>query len=99
MNNQEQSIQAIKANMQAFADAWNIHDTKQLATVFAEDADFVEVVAEFIKAGFIEQIYVHNDLSGAYLVVREHNESQVKEQFASFPMFPYMTLKIIQLQN
>lgn len=58
-----------------------------------------EVVAEFIKTGFIEQIYVRSDLSGAYLVVREHNESQVKEQFSSFPMFPYMTLKIVQLQN
>lgn len=58
-----------------------------------------EVVAEFIKTGFIEQIYVRSDLSGAYLVVREHKESQVKEQFATFPMFPYMTLKIVQLQN
>jgi muconolactone D-isomerase len=58
-----------------------------------------EVVTELIKTGFIEQIYVRSDLSGAYLVVREHNASQVKEQFASFPMFPYMTLKIIQLQT
>ena len=57
------------------------------------------VVAEFIKAGFIEQIYVRHDLSGAYIVVREHDESRIKEQFGKFPMFPYMTLKMIQLQN
>jgi uncharacterized protein (TIGR02246 family) len=49
MNNQEQSIQAIKANMQTFADAWNIHDATQLATVFAEDADFVNVAGQWWK--------------------------------------------------
>ncbi len=58
-----------------------------------------EVVAELSKTGFIEQIYICSDLSGAYLVVREHDESRVKEQFTSFPMFPYMTLKIIRIQN
>lgn len=58
-----------------------------------------QVVAEFVKTGFIDHIYVRNDLSGAYLVVRKDNELQVKEQFAKFPMFPYMTLEIIQLQN
>jgi muconolactone delta-isomerase len=58
-----------------------------------------EVVAEFVETGFIDQIYVRNDLSGAYLVVREHDESQVKEKFTRFPMFPYMTLKMTQLQN
>lgn len=58
-----------------------------------------EVVAELIQTEFIEQIYIHSNLSGAYLVVREHDELQVKEQFASFPMFPYMTLKIIQIQD
>jgi uncharacterized protein (TIGR02246 family) len=49
MNNQAQSIQAITANMQVFADAWNIHDGKQLATVFAEDADFVNVAGHWWK--------------------------------------------------
>lgn len=58
-----------------------------------------EVVAELIKTGFIEQIYISNELSGAYLVVKAHNEFQVKGQFSKFPMFPYMTLKISQLQT
>lgn len=49
MSDQEQNIQAIKANMQAFADAWNIHDAKQLATVFAENADFVNVAGQWWK--------------------------------------------------
>lgn len=58
-----------------------------------------KIVSEFVKTGFIEQIYVTNDLSGAYIVVRKDNELQVKEQLAKFPMFPYMTLNIIQLQS
>ena len=49
MSNHEQDIQAIKANMQSFADAWNIHDASQLARVFAEDADFVNVAGQWWK--------------------------------------------------
>lgn len=49
MSNHEQAILEIKANMQAFADAWNIHNAKQLATVFAEDADFVNVAGQWWK--------------------------------------------------
>jgi uncharacterized protein (TIGR02246 family) len=45
----EQDIVAIKANMQSFADAWNIHDAQQLARVFAEDADFVNVAGQWWK--------------------------------------------------
>lgn len=57
------------------------------------------IVAEFVEAGFIEQIYVRNDLSGAYLIVRKDDESKVQELFSKFPMFPYMALKIIRLQS
>ena len=71
-------------------------DPNQFEALAAKEQD---VVAEFVKTGFIEQIYIRSDLSGAYLVVRENNESQVKEQFAKFPMFPYMTLEIVQLQS
>lgn len=71
-------------------------DPSQFETLAAKEQ---AVVAELIKTGFIEQIYVRNDLSGAYIVVREHDKSQVKEQFGKFPMFPYMTLKMINLQN
>lgn len=46
MSNHEQDILEIKANMQIFANAWNIHDAKQLAAVFAEDADFVNVAGQ-----------------------------------------------------
>jgi muconolactone delta-isomerase len=71
-------------------------DQSQFETLAAQEQ---EVVAEFVKTGFIEQIYVRNDLSGAYLVVKEHNEAQIKEKFGKFPMFAYMTLSFIQLQN
>ena len=40
---------AIKANMAAFADAWNIHSAKTLAALFAEDADFVNVMGLWLK--------------------------------------------------
>jgi uncharacterized protein (TIGR02246 family) len=49
MSNHQQDIQEIKANMQAFANAWNIYDAKQLATVFTEDADFVNVAGHWWK--------------------------------------------------
>ena len=58
-----------------------------------------EVVAELTQTGFIEQIYVQNDLAGAYLVVKERDESYVREQFNRFPLFPYMALKLVQLQT
>ncbi|PSN15287.1 hypothetical protein C7293_08010 [filamentous cyanobacterium CCT1] len=58
-----------------------------------------EVVAELTQTGFIEQIYVQNDLTGAYLIVKERDESYVREQFNRFPLFPYMALKLVQLQT
>lgn len=71
-------------------------DSNQFETLAAREQ---EVVAELIKTGFIEQIYVHNDLSGAYLVVKERDESHIREQFNRFPLFPYMALKLVQLQT
>ena len=41
--------EAIKANITAFADAWNVHDAKPLAALFVEDADFVMVMGIWWK--------------------------------------------------
>lgn len=71
-------------------------DPNQFETLAAREQ---EVFAELTQTGFIEQIYVHNDLAGAYLVVKERDESHVREQFNRFPLFPYMTLKLVQLQT
>ncbi len=71
-------------------------DPNQFETLAAREQ---EVVAELTQTGFIEQIYVQNDLAGAYLVVKERDESYVKEQFNRFPLFPYMALKLVQLQT
>ena len=71
-------------------------EPNQFEALAAKEQD---VVAEFVKTGFIEQIYIRRDLSGAYLVVRENNESQLRKQFSKFPMFSYMTLEIVQLQS
>lgn len=71
-------------------------DLSQFETLAAREQ---EVVAELTQTGFVEQIYVHKDLAGAYLVVKEQDESGVRKQFNRFPMFPYMTLKLVQLQN
>lgn len=42
MSNDEE---AIKTAMATFAEGWNNHDMKLLASVFAEDGDFVSVMA------------------------------------------------------
>lgn len=44
-----QAEQEIKANMQAFADAWSVYDAKKLASLFVEDADFVNVFGHRLK--------------------------------------------------
>ena len=49
MNNHEQDILEIKAIMQSFADAWNVYDAKQIAELFTEDADFVNVAGQWWK--------------------------------------------------
>lgn len=41
--------EAVKANMTAYADAWNIHDAKQLVALFVEHADFVTVMGMWLK--------------------------------------------------
>jgi uncharacterized protein (TIGR02246 family) len=41
--------EAVKANVTAYADAWNIHDAKLLAALFVEDADFVTVMGMWLK--------------------------------------------------
>ncbi|GAX42293.1 hypothetical protein NIES4075_32930 [Tolypothrix sp. NIES-4075] len=49
MNNHEQNILEIKAIMQSFADAWNVYDAMQLAELFTEDADFINVAGQWWK--------------------------------------------------
>jgi uncharacterized protein (TIGR02246 family) len=41
-----QAEQEIKANMQTFADAWSEYDASKLASLFVEDADFVNVFGQ-----------------------------------------------------
>ncbi len=40
---------AIKAKIAKFAEAWNAKDAKHLATLFAEDADFVDIIGHWFK--------------------------------------------------
>lgn len=40
---------AVKANISAFAEAWNIYNANQLAGLFTEDADFVMVLGIWWK--------------------------------------------------
>ncbi|MEH2145344.1 SgcJ/EcaC family oxidoreductase [Nostoc sp.] len=40
---------AIKAVIAAFAEAWNTKDAEPLAKLFAEDADFVDVIGRWFK--------------------------------------------------
>ncbi|HLO86958.1 MAG TPA: SgcJ/EcaC family oxidoreductase [Nostocaceae cyanobacterium] len=44
-----QAEQEIKTNMQAFAAAWSVYDAKKLASLFVEDADFVNVFGHHLK--------------------------------------------------
>ncbi|MEH2124067.1 SgcJ/EcaC family oxidoreductase [Nostoc sp.] len=39
----------IKAMMTTFAEAWNAKDAEHLATLFAEDGDFVDVIGRWFK--------------------------------------------------
>lgn len=39
----------IKAMVATFAEAWNTKDAEHLATLFAEDCDFVDVVGRWFK--------------------------------------------------
>jgi uncharacterized protein (TIGR02246 family) len=41
--------QAVKALLHAFSDAFNAHDEKQLASLFAGDADFVNIFGHWMK--------------------------------------------------
>lgn len=41
--------QAVKALMYAFSDAFTTHDEKQLASLFASDADFINIFGYWMK--------------------------------------------------
>lgn len=41
--------EAIKANVMAYAETWNISDAEKLAALFSEDADFVTVMGMWFK--------------------------------------------------
>lgn len=41
--------EAIKQNMAAFANAWNIHDAQAIASLFAEDADFINFMGGLMQ--------------------------------------------------
>jgi uncharacterized protein (TIGR02246 family) len=45
MTNEE----AIKKNMAAFADAWNIHDAQAIAVLFTDDADFINFMGGLMQ--------------------------------------------------
>jgi uncharacterized protein (TIGR02246 family) len=47
MSAQDES--AVRALIQEFVDAWNRHDMRTLAGLFAEDADFVDVFGNWFK--------------------------------------------------
>jgi uncharacterized protein (TIGR02246 family) len=44
-----ENIEAIKANINAYAEAWNVHNAKLLSVLFTEDADFVMVMGIWLK--------------------------------------------------
>jgi hypothetical protein len=46
--NREQDEKQIKEGLNSFVEAWNQHDAKAFSTVFAEDADFTNVL-DFVK--------------------------------------------------
>ena len=47
MTTQDES--AVRAVIEGFVDAWNRHDMRALAALFAEDADFVDVFGNWFK--------------------------------------------------
>jgi uncharacterized protein (TIGR02246 family) len=42
-------IEAIKLNIDAYAEAWNVRNAKMLSALFTEDADFVMVMGIWLK--------------------------------------------------
>lgn len=57
---------AIKAVIAAFAEAWNAKDAKHLASLFAEDADFVDVMGHWFK-GRTEIEHAHAQALASFL--------------------------------
>ncbi|MEH2335108.1 SgcJ/EcaC family oxidoreductase [Nostoc sp.] len=52
MSTRETSVKdeaVIKAMVATFAEAWNAKDAKHLAMLFAEDADFVDIIGRWFK--------------------------------------------------
>jgi len=50
MDTQTQTFEeAIKKNVTAFADAWNIHDAQALAALFTDDADFINFMGGWMQ--------------------------------------------------
>ena len=45
-----QEVETIKATIQKFAEAWNAHDANLLVPLFAENADFVNVMGRWQKS-------------------------------------------------
>ena len=50
MDTQTQTFEeAIKKNVTAFADAWNIHDAQAIAALFTDDADFINFMGGWMQ--------------------------------------------------
>jgi uncharacterized protein (TIGR02246 family) len=55
------SLAAIGSTLARFTESWNLHDTQAIASLFAEDADFVNVLGMHFK-GRQEIEDVHDEL-------------------------------------
>ncbi len=55
------------------------------------------IVKELTESGIVQALYVHADLSGAYIVGQAESGEALVTHLSRLPMYPHMQIKVVPL--